>query len=196
MLLFRTERRSQIGVLDLSLSVRRKRPKNVLVWRIKNTQRHSENQRCRSSNGLEGSSARITLRIPPGLHGNGSAGREDPVIKARQIINRGDPLTLPEVLFIFPEACGWCGFRELSVTFTGYGGAHIYGHEDLREWDVAITCNRCGRAAWLRNIPQGRNSPSHLIVRVYSPYLTRGESDSIPELPFAGPPSSGPAEIP
>jgi len=100
-----------------------------------------------------------------------------------RIMKSGGPRTLSEYLTVFPEACSKCGYRDFLSWYESFGGAHIWGHEDIREWDHFLECQRCGNTVKTCNIgyPETALQLHRTSFRAMSPYLSAADADQVAE---------------
>jgi hypothetical protein len=112
------------------------------------------------------------------------------------IIMQRAPQTLEDYLFLFPEACPKCGYRNVI----DYEESEYLGYRHgmpVISVKTGCECARCqhrwntfgqehyASPAEEELINNGSSLPSKTTPRrIYSPYLSRKQSEAIPELPF------------
>jgi hypothetical protein len=109
------------------------------------------------------------------------------------IMQRGGPQSLEDYLFLFPEACPKCGSREI----VDYEESEYLGHRHKLPVILVKTGRACARCKHDWNTSEYQRSGSAKDEddinnnslpktwtprRVYSPYLSRKESESISDL--------------
>ena len=95
----------------------------------------------------------------------------------------GDKRAFRAYMWLFPHACGNCGFRE-RIYASWSVDRSSYEDPYASEFHAYSRCTRCGKPYSGSFDYASHYWRSLQVVRASSPYLTKEESDAVPDFPY------------